>query len=100
MNKQAPTKINVPDELRDVLLEFTISYLLEQPPDVVNYAVQFFTKLRDNRGKPGVGVSRKDSPDSILGPEEGKLNISRFGLYDRFKLLGLDFLPKLSSRPL
>lgn len=71
MNKQPPAKINVPDELRDVLLEFTISYLLEQPPDVVNYAVEFFTKLRDNRGR-STPLARKGSPDSILSAEEGK----------------------------
>ncbi|XP_018318273.1 cAMP-dependent protein kinase type II regulatory subunit isoform X2 [Mycetomoellerius zeteki] len=42
-------KITVPDDLRDVLLEFTISYLLEQPGDIIDYAVDFFTRLRDAR---------------------------------------------------
>ncbi|XP_011309984.1 cAMP-dependent protein kinase type II regulatory subunit [Fopius arisanus] len=42
-------KITVPDDLRDILLEFTISYLLEQPGDIVDYAVDFFTRLRENR---------------------------------------------------
>lgn len=42
-------KITVPDELRDILLEFTISYLLEQPVDIIEYAVGFFTQLRDSR---------------------------------------------------
>ncbi|XP_043263392.1 cAMP-dependent protein kinase type II regulatory subunit isoform X1 [Colletes gigas] len=42
-------KITVPDELRDILLEFTISYLLQQPVDIVEYAVDFFTQLRDSR---------------------------------------------------
>jgi len=42
-------KITVPDDLRDVLLEFTISYLLEQPSDIIDYAVDFFTRLRDTR---------------------------------------------------
>ncbi|XP_075217108.1 cAMP-dependent protein kinase type II regulatory subunit isoform X1 [Lycorma delicatula] len=69
MNKQPPAKINVPDELRDVLLEFTISYLLEQPPDVVNYAVEFFTKLRDNRGHQ-IPLGRKGSPDCFTAEEE------------------------------
>ncbi|XP_043273577.1 cAMP-dependent protein kinase type II regulatory subunit [Venturia canescens] len=44
-----PGKIVVPDDLRDILLEFTISYLLEQPGDIVDYAVEFFTRLRENR---------------------------------------------------
>lgn len=42
-------KITVPDDLRDVLLEFTISYLLEQPGDIIDYAVDFFTRLRNAR---------------------------------------------------
>ncbi|KAK9305976.1 hypothetical protein QLX08_003209 [Tetragonisca angustula] len=42
-------KITVPDELRDVLLEFTIGYLLEQPVDIIDYAVGFFTQLRESR---------------------------------------------------
>ncbi|XP_066594997.1 cAMP-dependent protein kinase type II regulatory subunit [Prorops nasuta] len=44
-----PGKISVPDDLRDILLEFTISYLLEQPGDIIDYAVDFFTRLRENR---------------------------------------------------
>ncbi|XP_006613916.1 cAMP-dependent protein kinase type II regulatory subunit isoform X1 [Apis dorsata] len=43
------SKIIVPDELRDVLLEFTISYLLEQPVDIIDYAIAFFTQLRESR---------------------------------------------------
>ncbi|XP_076685288.1 cAMP-dependent protein kinase type II regulatory subunit isoform X1 [Andrena cerasifolii] len=42
-------KITVPDELRDILLEFTISYLLEQPVDILDYAIGFFVQLRENR---------------------------------------------------
>lgn len=39
----------MPEDLREILLEFTISYLLEQPGDIIDYAVDFFTKLRANR---------------------------------------------------
>lgn len=39
----------MPDDLRDVLLEFTISYLLEQPSNIIDFAVEFFTRLRDAR---------------------------------------------------
>lgn len=39
----------MPEDLREILLEFTISYLLEQPGDIIDYAVDFFTKLRQNR---------------------------------------------------
>jgi len=49
MSQRNAGKITVPDDLRDVLLEFTISYLLEQPGDIIDYAVDFFTRLRDAR---------------------------------------------------
>lgn len=39
----------VPDDLREVLMEFTMSYLLEQPADVVDYAIDYFTKIKENR---------------------------------------------------
>ena len=68
-------KITVPDELRDVLLEFTISYLLEQPGDVVEYAVDFFNKLLENRNR-GLRLgdpATVESPDeSVLSDVEGK----------------------------
>ncbi|XP_046662439.1 cAMP-dependent protein kinase type II regulatory subunit isoform X2 [Homalodisca vitripennis] len=71
MNRQPSAKNNVPDELRDVLLEFTISYLLEQPPDVLDYAVEFFTKLRDNRTTIVRPPPRAASPDdSVISNEE------------------------------
>jgi cAMP-dependent protein kinase regulator len=70
----APQKhrIQVPDGLRDVLLEFSIAYLLEQPGDVIDYAVEFFTKLQENRNTKMV-TSEPLSPDeSIISNEEGK----------------------------
>jgi len=48
-NQQPKQRIQVPDSLRDVLLEFSIAYLLEQPGDVVDYAVEFFSKLQESR---------------------------------------------------
>lgn len=42
-------RITVPDDLREILLEFTISYLLQQPGDIIDYALEFFTRLRENR---------------------------------------------------
>lgn len=71
-------RIQVPDDLREVLLEFTISYLLEQPGDVVNYAADYFTRLRESRTTgiiyEGVaGATAASSPDeSTISREEGK----------------------------
>ncbi|KRF98020.1 uncharacterized protein Dwil_GK21366, isoform C [Drosophila willistoni] len=49
MSSDSSRRIQVPDELKEVLLQFSISYLVEQPPDVVDYAVEYFGKLQANR---------------------------------------------------
>jgi cAMP-dependent protein kinase regulator len=72
MSKQ---KVKVPDSLRDVLLEFSIAYLLEQPGDVIDFAVDFFTKLQANRAQTGVGIgiTKPSTPDeSIISQDEGE----------------------------
>lgn len=73
MSSQTNQRIQVPDSLRDVLLEFSIAYLSEQPKDVVDYAVEFFTKLQDKRRHNMVAVE-VNSPDeeSIMSQEEGE----------------------------
>lgn len=72
MSKQ---KVKVPDSLRDVLLEFSIAYLLEQPGDVIDFAVDFFTKLQTNRAQTGIGIgiTKPTTPDeSIQSQDEGE----------------------------
>ncbi|KAI5710245.1 hypothetical protein M8J75_006973 [Diaphorina citri] len=61
MNRAQLGKVSVPDELRDILLEFTISYLLEQPSDVIEYGVDFFTKLK---------LNRRTTPEEPTTPED------------------------------
>lgn len=68
MSRQSSSRINVPDELREVLLEFTISYLLEEPPDVLDYAVEFFTKLKESR-KPQI-VAAPSTVGSVVSNED------------------------------
>ncbi|XP_026477143.1 cAMP-dependent protein kinase type II regulatory subunit-like [Ctenocephalides felis] len=57
----------VPDDLREVLMEFTMSYLLEQPADVVDYAIDYFTKIKENR------VTITMEPSSVSELEEPEL---------------------------
>lgn len=75
MSKQ---KVKVPDSLRDVLLEFSIAYLLEQPGDVIDFAVDFFSKLQTNRAQTGIGIgiNKPTTPDeSIISQDEGKFHV-------------------------
>lgn len=71
-NARTGQKVQVPDDLRDLLLEFTISYLLEQPGDIVDYAVQFFTRMQENRNSTMGASAMPSSPEeSIISQEEG-----------------------------
>lgn len=73
MSNQPKQRIQVPDSLRDILLEFSIAYLLEQPGDVVDYAVDFFTKLQEARKSKIPHGEVPPSPDeSIMSLDEGK----------------------------
>ncbi|CAH0551066.1 unnamed protein product [Brassicogethes aeneus] len=73
---QSGNRLQVPNDLREVLLEFTISYLLEQPGDVVAYAADYFQRLRETRTTSliygGSGTQDLMSPDesTISGEEE------------------------------
>lgn len=76
MSRPQGGRIQVPDDLREILLEFTISYLLEQPGDVINYAVEFFTRLQNNRTTTIVRAPPAGTPDeSIISDEEGTLSL-------------------------
>lgn len=89
MNRSQGQRIQVPDELREVLLEFTISYLLEQPGDVINYAAEYFTRLKANRNTGIIyGVTEAATPsspdESTMSREEGTFLLSRtFSDYPR-----------------
>lgn len=77
-NKQ---RLQVPEALREILLEFSIAYLLEQPGDVVDYAVEFFGKLQESR-RAAAALKQNDdlpSPDeSVLSQDEGEFTYKYF----------------------
>lgn len=76
MSGKTGQRVQVPDALREVLLEFTIAYLLEQPSDIVSYAADYFARLRDNRtaaliyGGAGAAVTTPSPDESTLSREE------------------------------
>ncbi|CAG0885921.1 unnamed protein product [Cyprideis torosa] len=47
------SKYEVPPELQDLLLEFTVAVLVEEPRDIVDFAVCYFSRLRDYRRGAG-----------------------------------------------
>jgi len=66
-------KLNVPDELREILFDFTIGYLLEQPSDIIDYAIEFFDKLKKSKSltscdkQQGAGDTSDDDDASDIG---------------------------------
>ncbi|KOB74963.1 cAMP-dependent protein kinase R2 [Operophtera brumata] len=78
MSRPQGGRIQVPDDLREILLEFTISYLLEQPGDVINYAVEFFTRLQNNRTTSIVKGPSAGTPDESIISDEEEPPVARF----------------------
>ncbi|KFB52237.1 AGAP004940-PA-like protein [Anopheles sinensis] len=52
-------KLQVPAELRDILLQFAIGYLLEPPDDVIRFGLVFFARLEEKRKEAATGASIK-----------------------------------------
>ncbi|XP_077292919.1 cAMP-dependent protein kinase type II regulatory subunit isoform X1 [Arctopsyche grandis] len=76
------SRLCVPAELRELLLEFTVSCLLEQPADVTAYAADFFCRLRDARRAPPApapAASRvAHTPDDSIISDEDEPPVARF----------------------
>jgi len=49
MSSDSSRRIQVPDELKEVLLQFSIAYLVEQPSDLIDFAAEYFNKLQAHR---------------------------------------------------
>lgn len=70
-------RVQVPNALREVLLEFSIAYLLEKPNDVIDFAVDYFSKIQQHRPcKEGeTHLSDDVSPqESEPSEDEGTVN--------------------------
>ncbi|GBL88941.1 cAMP-dependent protein kinase type II regulatory subunit [Araneus ventricosus] len=63
-------RLEVPRELTSLLLDFTVNVLLEKPADLVDYAVSYFTKLRDE-GRPN---NQQSVPLTSVTCEEDEAN--------------------------
>ncbi|GFR25631.1 cAMP-dependent protein kinase type II regulatory subunit [Trichonephila clavata] len=64
-------QISVPPVLENILLEYTITVLVENPDDIISHAADYFTRLRESRGKnedPAGSSGEKTGITNILGP--------------------------------
>ncbi|MEQ2214258.1 hypothetical protein XENOCAPTIV_028450 [Xenoophorus captivus] len=51
--------IEIPVGLTELLQGYTVEVLRQRPSDLVDFAVQYFTRLRDSRSQDGSGMGGK-----------------------------------------
>ncbi|KAM4722014.1 cAMP-dependent protein kinase type II-alpha regulatory subunit [Rhinophrynus dorsalis] len=49
--------IEIPPGLTDLLQGYTVEVLRQRPPDLLEFAVQYFTRLKENRVQDGAGAA-------------------------------------------
>lgn len=75
-------KPKVQEEFRNLLLEFAINCLLDQPRDVVNYAADYFISLQEHRHTLLVKEyeeAQQSNPLPLLVMEESSAEVSGVG---------------------
>ena len=58
------SRLEIIPELTNLLLEFTVSVLVNKPPDLVEYASEYFTRMLEDRGGGNVKRTSKTSATS------------------------------------
>lgn len=58
--------IEIPSGLTELLQGYTVEVLRQRPPDLVEFAVQYFTRLRDTRSQDGSGATAKSGGKGVV----------------------------------
>ena len=66
------SQYRIPDELQEILLDFTVNYLIEQPSDIARFGVEYFVKLTATRTNKNEDDHSDD--ESMLSDEEIRRN--------------------------
>ncbi|KAH8297191.1 hypothetical protein KR044_006239 [Drosophila immigrans] len=69
MSSDSSRRIQVPDELKEVLLQFSIAYLVEQPADLIDFAAEYFNKLQAHR--PHTTTSDHNDDNQSMNSQDG-----------------------------
>jgi hypothetical protein len=76
------TSYVVPAGLQELLIEFTVSVLVEQPPDLTSYAAEYFGRLAEERA--GEAPHQRSDDESMVTdddePMPGEYNIFLTGV--------------------
>lgn len=99
MSNQQKSRIQIPDALREILLEFSITYLVERPGDVIDYGTEFFNRLQENRRLKQSHDENPASPDEseLLSLDEGKSVFHFFSFTIFLFFVGIQILFHLYS---
>lgn len=93
---------DIPPELKDILVQFSVSYLIDNPSDIIDYAVEYFSNLQYQQNLERTENLKRSSVISSKAPlshratiHEHFSNVPRMGICDtdRDDLL----LPKCSN---
>ena len=55
---------SIPSELQETLLDFTVHYLVERPPDIIDFAMDYFGELQAKRNNAGLQNSEDEDMES------------------------------------
>lgn len=70
-------KVPIPPELENMLLEFTINVIVENPDDLVGHAADYFAKLRDKKQLESSGETTDQSKEFIEGMLGSRAQVRR-----------------------
>ena len=57
---------SIPSELQETLLDFTVHYLVERPPDIIDFAMDYFGELQTKRNNAGL----QNSEDEVMESDD------------------------------
>ena len=63
---------SIPSELQETLLDFTVHYLVERPPDIIDFAMEYFSELQSKRNNAGMVNSEDEEMHSEDEDLDGK----------------------------
>ena len=66
------SQYEIPRELQEVLLDFTVHYLIEQPGDLITFALEYFNKLDTSRNGAISGPPSRGIPQVNVIPSSGR----------------------------
>ena len=63
---------SIPSELQETLLDFTVHYLVERPPDIIDFAMEYFSRLQTKRNNSNLQNSDDEEMESEEDVDFGK----------------------------